>query len=62
MEKMTTEILITDKAIIKINRPVLTDEERARRMKAIEKAAVNLARAIIRAEAQKKQREQAQSA
>lgn len=55
MEKMTTEILITDKAIIKMNRPVLTEEERARRMKAIEKAAVNLARANRRAEARKLQ-------
>lgn len=55
MEEMTTEILITDKAIIKMNRPVLTEEERARRMKAIEKAAVNLARANRRAEARKLQ-------
>lgn len=55
MEEMTTEILITDKAIIKINRPVLTDEERARRMKAIEKAAVNLVLANRRAEARKLQ-------
>lgn len=55
MAEMTTEILITDKAIIKINRPVLTDEERARRMKAIEKAAVNLVLANRRAEARKLQ-------
>jgi len=53
MEEMTTEILITDKAIIKINRPVLTEEERAKRMKAIEKAAVNLILANRRAEARK---------
>lgn len=55
MAEMTTEILITDKAIIKINRPVLTDEERARRMKAVEKAAVNLVLANRRAEARKLQ-------
>lgn len=55
MEEMTTEILITDKAIIKMNRPVLTEEERAKRMKAIERAAINLARALLRAESMKKQ-------
>lgn len=62
MEEMTTEILITKKAIIRINRPILTEEERAKRMKAIEKAAINLARANRRAEALKNQREQAQGA
>lgn len=56
MEEMTTEILITDKAIIRINRPILTEEERAKRMKAIEKAAINLARANRRAEALKQQK------
>ena len=53
MEEMTTEILITDKAIIKMNRPILKEEERDKRMKAIEKAAVNLIRANRRAEAQR---------
>lgn len=57
MEEMITETLITPKAIILIRRPVLTDEERAKRMKAIEKAAINLVRANRRAEALKKQKE-----
>lgn len=60
MEEMTTEVLITDKAIIRINRPILTEEERAKRMKAIEKAAINLARANRRAEALKQQKAAAQ--
>ena len=55
MEEMTTVVIRTERAIIRINRPVLTEEERAKRMKAIEKAAVNLARANRRAEAMAKQ-------
>lgn len=46
------EVLRTKNAIIRIHRPVLTEEERAKRMKAIEKAAINLALANQRAEAQ----------
>ena len=58
MEEMTTTILRTKTAIIRINRPVLTDEERARRMKAIEMAAINLARANHRAEMRRMQEAQ----
>lgn len=54
MERILTDVLITDKAIIKIYRPVLTEEERAKRMKAIEKAAINLAIANRKAEALKR--------
>lgn len=50
MEEMITETLVTKNAIIRIHRPVLTEEERAKRMKAIEQAAINLARANHRAE------------
>ena len=57
MEETTTQILITQNAIIRIHRPVLTEEERAKRMKAIEQAAVNLALANRRAEALKQHRE-----
>lgn len=59
MEEMTTQVLITKNAIIRIHRPVLTEEERAKRMKAIEQAAINLARANRRAEALKMQKEAA---
>lgn len=41
---------VTPGAIITIHRPILTEEERAKRMKAIEKAAINLALANRRAE------------
>ena len=58
MEEMKTEILITKNAIIKMNRPVLTEEERASRMKTIEKAAVNLVIANRRAEALRKKSKQ----
>lgn len=47
----------TPNAIIRIHFPDISDEENARRMKAIEKAAVNLAIANRRAEALKKQHE-----
>lgn len=45
----------TPNAIIRIHFPDISDEENARRMKAIEKAAINLAIANRRAEALKKQ-------
>lgn len=48
---------VTSGAIITIHRPILTEEERAKRMKAIEKAAINLALANRRAEALRQQRE-----
>lgn len=47
------EVIVTKNAIIRIHHPVLTEEERARRMKAIEKAAINLVLANRRAEAAK---------
>lgn len=54
---------VTSGAIITIHRPILTEEERARRMKAIEKAAINLVLANRRAEAlRQKQKEDAASA
>jgi len=49
------EVLITKNAIIRIHRPDITEEERAKRMKVIEKAAINLIRATQRAEALKVQ-------
>lgn len=52
------EILITKNAIIRIHRPELTEEEQAKRMRAIELAAINLVRANRRAEALRKQQEQ----
>lgn len=57
MEEMPVEVVITKNAIIRIHRPVLTEEERAKRMKAIEQAAINLVRANRRAEALKRQRD-----
>lgn len=55
MGETTTQVLKIKNAIIRIHRPVLTDEERAKRMKAIELAAINLARANHQAEALKAQ-------
>lgn len=49
------QILKTPNAIIRIHHPDLTKEERAKRMKAIETAAVNLALANLRAEAHREQ-------
>lgn len=47
----------TPNAIIRIHFPDISDEENARRMKAVEKAAINLAIANRRAEALKIQQE-----
>lgn len=47
----------TKNAIVRMYKPILTEEERAKRMKAIEKAAANLALANLRAEALRKQKE-----
>lgn len=55
-EEMPVQVLRTKNAIIRIHRPVLTEDERAKRMKAIEQAAINLALANRRAEALKQQR------
>lgn len=53
--QLETQVIITKNAIIRIHHPDLTDEERAKRMKAIEQAAINLALANRRAEALRKQ-------
>lgn len=53
--QLENQVIITKNAIIRIYHPDLTDEERAKRMKAIEQAAINLALANRRAEALKKQ-------
>ena len=54
---MDTEYTMTEfrtkNAIVRMYRPILTEEERARRMKAIEKAAVNLVLANRRLEEQR---------
>lgn len=64
MGEMKTKTIVTKNAIIRIHQPVLTEEERAKRMAAIEKAAINLARANLRHEAlmQQKARESTQPA
>ncbi len=54
------EVIVTKNAIIRIHHPVLTEDERARRMKEIEKAAINLVRANRRAEAARMEKEQKQ--
>ena len=48
----------TEKAIIRAYRPILTEEARAKRMAAIERAAVNLVMANRRLEAQRQQEAQ----
>ena len=57
MGEVITQVITTEKAIIRIHRPVLTEEERAKRMKAIEAAAIKLALANRQAEALKAQRD-----
>lgn len=54
--QLETQVIITKNAIIRIHHPDLTDEERAKRMKAIEQAAIRLARANHQVEAQRKRR------
>lgn len=54
-----THDYIHGNAHIKIYQPILTEEERAKRMAAIHKAAVNLALANRQYEARKKQQEAA---
>lgn len=58
--QLETKVIVTKNAIIRIHHPDLTEEERARRMKEIEKAAINLVRANRRAEAAKMERNQTQ--
>lgn len=54
---MDTEYTMTEfrtkNAIVRMYKPILTEEERARRMKDIEKAAINLVLANRRAESQR---------
>lgn len=57
----TITVLETKNAIIRIHQPILTEEERAKRMKAIEQAAINLARANRRAEVLKQQKLEAKA-
>ena len=47
-------IFTSEKAVIKVYRPILTEEERARRMKLIKKAAAEL---LISVEKSKKQKD-----
>lgn len=49
--------LVTKNAVIRMHFPTLTPEEQEKRMKAVERAAINLAIANRRAEALKNQRE-----
>ena len=52
---MEPEVYHYDNCIVRVYRPILTEEERARRMEAIKKAAVDLVIAAERAK-QKKSR------
>ena len=52
---MKPEVYHYDNCIVRVYRPILTEEERARRMEAIKKAAVDLVIATERAK-QKKSR------
>ena len=46
--QIETQTIITKNAIIRIHHPDLTDEERAKRMRAIELAAIRLVQATVR--------------
>jgi len=48
-----TQVIKNEKAIIKVYRPVLDDEERERRMKEIHDAAAALMRSALKARAKK---------
>ena len=52
---MEPEVYRHDNCIVRVYRPILTEEERARRMEAIKKAAVDL---VIAAEKAKKNKNQ----
>lgn len=56
--QLETKVIRTKNAIIRIHHPDLTDEERAKRMKAIEQAAIRLAKANLQAEAQRMKRQE----
>lgn len=55
--QIESKTIITKNAIIRIHHPDLTDEERVKRMKAIEQAAIRLARANCQAEARRRMQE-----
>jgi len=57
--QIETQVIVTKNAIIRIHHPDLTDEERAKRMKAIELAAIRLVQANRQAEARKRLQEDA---
>lgn len=57
--QIETQTIITKNAIIRIYHPDLTDEERAKRMKAIELAAIRLVQANRQAEARRRLQEDA---
>lgn len=61
-EETTVEEYTTKNAIVRIHHPVLTEEERAKRMEAIEKAAIRVILSARRAEALKQQRLAAEQA
>lgn len=60
--QLETQVIVTQNAIIRIHHPDLTDEERARRMKAIEQAAIRLAKANRQVEAQRKKQQEESAA
>lgn len=60
--QLETQVIVTKNAIIRIHHPDLTDEERARRMKAIEQAAIRLAKANRQVEAQRKKQQEESAA
>ena len=45
MEGYTERVLTYENAIVRVYQPILSEEERARRMKLIEKAAIDLLKA-----------------
>lgn len=54
-EEYLAGTIVTPKYIVRIWRPIITEEERAKRMAEIKKAAENLARANLRLQAQREQ-------
>lgn len=60
--QLETQVIVTKNAIIRIHHPDLTDEERAKRMKAIEQAAIRLAKANRQVEAQRKKQQEESAA
>ena len=54
-EEYLAGTIVTPQYIVRIWRPIITEEERAKRMAEIKKAAENLARANLRLQAQREQ-------